>query len=139
MQEAGSFQVDKSISVGGSIVSGALVTGNNNNTSIQLQKASLPQKASIDIYSELALVRQIFDGFQDPIAFGISQKLEEETVKSEPDKQSILDVLEIGLNYIKTLSEFTNTIAQLRPRIEAIVSWIGKHSYKLLPLVGLTI
>ena len=77
--------------------------------------------------------------FNDPVATGVAQKLEQEASKPEPDKSIVATTLETGLTYAKTLSGFAEAMDKLRPRVEAAAGWLGKHGYKLLPLVGLAL
>lgn len=130
---------DRSIQVGGSVTGSAFVTGNSNTVSVQFQQASLPQPESVDIQAELKALQSILASFNDPIATGVAQKLEEEANKPEPNKDVVATTLETGLNYAQNLAGFTEVIDQLRPHVEAAAGWLGKHGYKLLPLVGLAL
>lgn len=130
---------DRSVRVGDDVTGSALVTGDSNTVSVQFQQASLPQPESVDIQAELKALQTILASLNDPIATGVSQKLEEEANKPEPDKSVVATTLETGLTYAKNLSGFAEAIDKLRPHVEATAGWLGKHGYKLLPLVGLAL
>lgn len=130
---------DRSIHVGGDIAGSALVTGDNNTVSVEFKSASLPKPEAVDIYAEIKAVCEVLASLNDPIAAGFATKLKEEASKPEPDKSVIVNTLELGLTYSKTLTSFAEAIDKLRPHVEATAGWLGKHGYKLLPLVGLVI
>ena len=130
---------DRSVHVGGSVTGSAVVTGDSNTVSVQFQQASLPEPETVDIQAELKALQTILASFDDPIATGVAQKLEQEAAKPEPDKDVIATTLETGLTYTKNLAGFAEAIDKLRPHVEATARWLGKHGYKLLPLVGLAL
>ena len=130
---------DRSANVGGNVTGSALVTGDNNTVSTQFQQASLPQPKTVDIQIELKALQGILLSLNDPVVVGVAQKLKEEANKSEPDKGVVATTLETGLTYAKTLSGFADAIDKIRPHVEATAGWLGKHGYKLLPLVGLAL
>ncbi|MEO0828759.1 MAG: hypothetical protein AAFY67_24505 [Cyanobacteria bacterium J06642_9] len=130
---------DRSVHVGGDVVGSAVVTGDSNTVSVHFQEASLPQPEAVDIQAELKALQVILTSFNDPVATGVAQKLEQEAQKPEPDKDVVATTLETGLTYAKTLSGFAEAIDQLRPHVESAAGWLGKHGYKLLPLVGLAL
>ena len=117
----------------------AVVTGDSTRVSVKFQQASLPEPETVDIQVELKALQAILTSFNDPIATGVAQKLEEEVTKVEPDKSVIATTLETGLTYAKDLSGFAEAINKLRPHVEAAAGWLGKHGDKLLPLVGLAL
>jgi hypothetical protein len=128
---------NRSVQIGGSVTGSAVVTGDSNTVSVQFQQASLPEPETVDIQAELQALRAILAGFDDPIANGVAQKLEQEAAKPEPDKSVVAKTLETGLAYAKDLAGFGDAIDQLRPHVEATAGWLGQHGHKLLPLVGL--
>jgi hypothetical protein len=128
---------NRSVQIGGSVIGSAVVTGDGNTVSVQFQQASLPEPETVDIQAELQALRAILAGFDDPIANGVAQKLEQEAAKPEPDKSVVAKTLETGLAYAKDLAGFGDAIDQLRPHVEATAGWLGQHGHKLLPLVGL--
>lgn len=128
---------NRSVQIGGSVIGSAVVTGDGNTVSVQFQQASLPAPETVDIQAELQALRAILAGFDDPIASGVAQKLEQEAAKPEPDKSVVAKTLETGLAYAKDLAGFGDAIDQLRPHVEATAGWLGQHGHKLLPLVGL--
>jgi hypothetical protein len=128
---------NRSVQIGGSVTGSAVVTGDSNTVSVQFQQASLPEPETVDIQAELQALRAILAGFDDPIANGVAQKLEQEAAKPEPDKSVVAKTLETGLAYAKDLAGFGDAIDKLRPHVEATAGWLGQHGHKLLPLVGL--
>lgn len=130
---------DRSVHVSGDVTGSALIAGDSNTVSVQFQQASLPQRETVNIQAELKALQSILASLNDPVAAGVAQKLAEESNKPEPDKSTVAITLETGLNYAKTLSGFAETIDKLRPHVEATAGWLGKHGYKLLPLVGLAL
>jgi hypothetical protein len=130
---------DRSIQVGGNMTRSAAVTGDSDTVSVHYQQASLPESETVDIQAELKALQAILASFNDPIATGVAQKLEQEASKPEPDKNVIASTLETGLNYVKDLAGFAEAIDTLRPHVEAAAGWLGKHGHKLLPLVGLVL
>ena len=130
---------DRSIKVGGHVTGGSLVSGDNNTVSIQFRQATLPQLESVDIQAELKALQVILSSLNDPVATGVAQKLTQEANKPKPDKGAIAATLETGLTYAQNLSGFAETIDNLRPHIEAVAGWLGKHGYGPLPLVGLVL
>lgn len=130
---------DRSVQIGGSVAGSSVVTGDGNTVSVQFQQASLPEPETVDIQAELQALRAILAGFDDPIANGVAQKLEQEAAKPEPDKSVVAKTLETGLAYAKDLAGFGDAIDQLRPHVEATAGWLGQHGHKLLPLVGLVL
>ena len=125
---------DRSVRIGRDVIGSTVVTGDNNRVSGQ---ASLPQPEAVDIQAELKALQAILASFDDPVASGVAQKLEQEASKPEPDKSIVATTLETGLTYAKNLAGFSEAIDKLRPHVEAAAGWLGKHGYKLLPLVGL--
>lgn len=130
---------DRSVWVGGGLTGSAVVTGDHSTAFVQFQKASLPKPSDVNIHAELKALQAILAGFDDPISTGVSKKLEEEASKPEPDKSVVATTLETGLTYAQNLSGFTEAIGKLQPHVEAAAGWLGKHGYKLLPLVGLAL
>lgn len=115
------------------------VIGNNNRVSIKVEQANLPQPEAVNIKEELAALKMIFDGFNDPVTTAVAKTLEQEAEKEKPDADTVSSFLEIGLEKVRKLSDFANAIDSLRPHVEATAGWLGKHGHKLLPLVGLVI
>lgn len=133
---------NRSISIGGSIkgfTGSSIFSGDDNTVSVQFQQASLPEPDSVDIQAELKALQELLASLNDPIATGVAQKLEAEAAKPEPDKSAVATTLETGLAYAKSLSGFAEALDKLRPRVEAVAGWLGKHGHKLLPLVGLAL
>lgn len=130
---------DRSVHAGGDVVGSAVVTGDSNTVLVHYQQATLPPADAVDIQAELKALQVILASFNDPVATGVAQKLEQEAQKPEPNKDVVATTLETGLTYAKSLSGFAEAIDQLRPHVESAAGWLGKHGYKLLPLVGLAL
>ena len=125
--------------IGGDVTGSALVTGDNNTVSVKFQQASLPQPETVDIQAELKALQTLLASFNDPVATGIAQKLEQESSKPEPDKSVVATTLETGLTYVEKLSGFAEAIDKIRPHVEAAAGWLGEHGYRLLSLVELAL
>ena len=130
---------DRSVQIGGSVTGSSVVTGDGNMVSVQFQQASLPAPETVDIQAEIEALREIFVSLNNPTIAGAAEELAQEVAKPEPDKEIIADALETGLKRIKKLADFGDAIDRLRPHVEATAGWLGKHGYKLLPLVGLAL
>ena len=130
---------DRSVQIGGDVTGGALVTGDINAVSVQVQQESPPHPETVDIQGELGAIQGIFASLNDPVTTGVAQKLEEEANKSEPDKSVVATTLETGLTYAQNLSGLAEEIDKLRPHVKATAGWLGKHGYKLLSLLGLAL
>ena len=134
--------IDRSINIGGNAASSIIQTGDNNSVVVNFQQACLPQPESVNIQEELAALRIILGQLetldQRKIVNAI-EDAEEELKKSDPDKNEIGQALNRALNYAQKANGFTEAIDKLRPHVEAAAGWLGKHSYKLLSLVGLAL
>ena len=117
----------------------SIISGDQNTVSVQIQQASLPKPETVNIQAELKALQSLLTELNDPITAGVAQKLAEEAEKPKPDKSVVANTLETGLTYAKSLSGFAEAMDKLRPRVEAVAGWLGKHGYKLLPLVGLAL
>jgi hypothetical protein len=126
-----------SVQIGGSVTGSAVVTGDSNTVSVQFQQAALPAPETVDIQAEIEALKEIFASLNNPTITGAAEELAQEVAKPQPDKEIIADALETGLKRIKKLADFGDAIDKLRPHVEATAGWLGKHGYKLLPLVGL--
>lgn len=130
---------EQSISVTGDVAGSPIFIGNGNEVSVQFRQASLPSSEVVNIHAELKAIEDILIRFDDPVVNGVAQKLAIEAQKPESDRNVVAKTLATGLTYIQDLSGFAETVDQLRPHVEATASWLGKHGYKLLSLVGLTL
>lgn len=130
---------DRSVSVGGSVTNGVIVTGDRNTASIQNQQTTLPQVESVDIQHELAILRDLLSNLQTADQRKIERALEdikEELNKVEPDKDEVGQALDRALNYAQKANGFAEAVDKLRPHIEKVAAWLGKNWYKLLSIVG---
>ncbi len=130
---------NRSVQISGTVTGGAVVVGDSNTVSVQVQQATLPEPGAVDIRAELQALQAVLASLNDPVASGVAQKLAEEAQKPEPSKDVIATTLETGLTYTKTLSGFAEAIDRLQPHVEATAGWLGKQGHKLLPLVGLVL
>ena len=83
---------DQSVSVGGSITNGVILTGDGNTAFIQNQQTSLPPVKSINIQNELANLREVISNLETDDQYKIKRAFEdaeEELKKAEPDKDEV--------------------------------------------------
>jgi predicted ribosome quality control (RQC) complex YloA/Tae2 family protein len=133
---------DRSVHIGGNVTGSAVVTGDSNKVSIQFQQASLPQPETVDIQAELAALKSVLAQLEAQDQRKINNALEDAEVeleKPEPDKSEVGQALDRALKYAEKANGFAEAIDKLRPHVEAAAGWLGKHGYKLLPLVGLAL
>ncbi|MGD1859273.1 MAG: hypothetical protein ACFB0E_04800 [Leptolyngbyaceae cyanobacterium] len=133
---------DRSVQIGGSVTGSAVVTGDSNTVSVQFQPATLPEPQAVDIKAELAALKAVLIQLQSEDQRKINNALEDaeiELEKPEPDKDEVSQALDRALNYAEKATGFAAAIDNLRPHVEAAAGWLGKHGYKLLPLVGLAL
>jgi len=133
---------NNSVHIGGSVSGGAIVTGNQNTVSVQVQQATLPEPETVDIKAELVALKAALSQLASEDQRKINNALEDaeiELEKPEPDKDEVGQALTRALNYAEKANGFAEVIDNLRPHVEAAAGWLGKHGYKLLPLVGLAL
>lgn len=133
---------NRSVSIGGSVTGSAVVMGDGNTVSVQFQPARLSQPESVNIAAELDALHERLSQLQSLDQRKIDNALDdarEELKKPTPDKDEVGQALDRALNYAQKANGFAETIDQLRPHVEKVVSWLGKHWYKLLSLVGLAV
>ena len=111
--------IDRSVQIGGDVTGGAVVTGDINAVSVQVEHESPPQPEVTDIQEELKVIQGIFANLNDPVTTGVAQKLGKEAHKSEPDKSVVATTLETGLTYAQNLSGFAEEIDKLRSHVKA--------------------
>lgn len=131
---------NNSVHIGGSVTGSAIVTGDSNTVSVQVQQAALPEAETVDIKTELAALKALLAQLKSEDQRKINNALEDaeiELTKPEPDKDEVGQALNRALNYAEKANGFATAIDQLRPHVEAVAGWLGKHGYKLLPVVGL--
>lgn len=133
------FNTNRSVQIGNHVTGSSIQTGDSN---IALVQTSLPNAETVDIAVELAILKTILTHLDSPDQRKIGNALEdaeEELKKSEPDKDEIGQALDRALAYAEKANRFTEAVDKLRPHVENIAGWLGKHWYKLLAVVGLTI
>ena len=53
---------NRGVAIGGSVIGGAVVTGDHNVTEVRYRKVTLPPAESVDIRAELAALRDLLGG-----------------------------------------------------------------------------
>ncbi|NJN74090.1 MAG: hypothetical protein HC799_15400 [Limnothrix sp. RL_2_0] len=121
----------------------AFTIGDNNEVSVNYQKASLPEPETVDIQAELQTIKALLSELnqdENNVFIDASVKtIDDEAKKLSPDKDVVSDALETGIKYANKLNSFGGAIERLKPRVEAVAGWLGKNGHKLLPLVGLAV
>ncbi|AFZ56187.1 CHAT domain-containing protein [Anabaena cylindrica FACHB-243] len=133
---------NRSVSIGGSVTGGAVITGDSNTANINFQQVSLPAPASVNIEAELNALREILAKLETSDRRKIDNAFEEaqeELNKPQPDKDEMGNALNRALKYAKKAGEFASVIAKLQPHLTKITAWLGADWHDLLSLVNLTI
>lgn len=133
---------NRSVSVGGSVTNGMIITGDHNTSSIEIQQASLPQPETVNIQAELTALREMLLQLQAPDQRKIErafEDVEEELQKPDPNKDEVGGALDRAITYAQKANGFAEAIDKLRPHVEKSAAWLGENWYKLLPLVGLAV
>ncbi len=133
---------NRSVSIGGPVIGGAIVTGDSNTVSVQFQPVSLPEPQQVDIEAELEALRQVLVTLSSPDQRKLENALEdaeEELKKPAPDKDEVGQALDRAISYAQKATGFSEAIDQLRPHVQNAAAWLGENWYKLLPLVSLGI
>ena len=63
--------------------------------------------------------------------------VEEELEKPEPSKQQVADPMKRALEYAKSASGFAAVLQVIRPKLDALVRWLGDEGRLLLGALGL--
>jgi hypothetical protein len=133
---------NRSVSIGGNVTGGAIITGDSSNANINFQQVSLPAPATVNIEAEINALREIMvklettDRRKIDNAFADAQ---EELNKPQPDKDEVGDALNRALKYANKAEGFASTMAKLQPHLTKITAWLGANWHELLNIVGLTI
>ena len=135
---------DRSISIGGNLEGSAVVSGDNNTVSVNLEKTEIPAPASVNIYSEISMLSQLLKNLQIPEKDKqkVKNALDEaelESKEKEPDRDEIGSSIDRALKFAKRAEGFADAITKLQPHVQNIAGWLGKNWYKLLAAVGLTV
>lgn len=133
---------NSSITIGGAVTGSAVTSGDNNTVTVNFQPAALPEPTSVNIKAEIEALRAILATLEAPDRRKIDNALddiEDELQKPDPDKDEVGQALDRAMTYAQKANGFAEAIDQLRPHVENTASWLGKHWYKLLPLIGLAI
>lgn len=141
MSESTPSNQNRSVSVGGSYT-GSIQTGDENTATIQLQKAAQPQPESVNIQAEINALRELLLQLQPPDKRKIErafEDVEEELLKTQPNKDEIGQALDRAVNYAQKANGFAEAIDKLRPHVEKLAAWLGSNWYKLLSLVKLAV
>lgn len=134
---------NRSISIGGNLEGSAVVSGDNNTVSVHFEKAEIPAPASVNIFSEISMLRQLLTNLHipDKDEQKVKNALDEadlESKEKEPDRDEIGASIDRALKYAKKAEGFTDVITKLKPHVQNIAGWLGKNWYKILTAVGLT-
>ena len=133
---------DRSVSIGGNAEGNIIQTGDRNVASVSYQRVTLPPPESVDIQSELKVIRETLAALAEASSRKIDNAFsdaEEELSKAEPDRDEVGRALERALDYAQKTSEFAGIVETLAPHVVNAASWLGKNWYKLLGVVGLVI
>ena len=133
---------DRSVSVGGSVTGGAIITGDSSTANINFQQVSLPTPASVNIQAELNALREILTKLETSDRRKIDNAFEdaqEELNKPQPDKDEVGQALDRALKYAKKAEGFASALEKLQPHLTKTTAWLGENWHKLLTLVNLTI
>ena len=133
---------NRAVQIGGNASDSVIVTGDNNTTSVHLEKVTLPPADSVDIHEEITALKTLLAQLQSSQQIKIDNavaEVEHELTQSTPDKDEIGSTLERALNVAQKADGYIGMIEKLRPHITHIGAWLGENSYKLLAAVGLTI
>jgi hypothetical protein len=131
---------NRSVSIGGSVTGGAIVTGDHNVTQITFTQTTLPDKETVDIKSAVSEVADLLGQLQSPDGKKIRRALadvEDELSESEPDREEIGAALNRALKYAKDAEGFAELTTKLKAPMPKVVSWLGDEWEKLLTVVGL--
>lgn len=133
---------NRSITTNGPVNGSIFQTGNNNTASVKYQSIDLELSENINIQDELKSLKTLLNHLKTPDQKKIErafEDMEDELKKEKPDKDEIGQAIDRALNYAQKANGFAESIDKLRPHIENIASWLGKHWYKILVLVGVSI
>lgn len=135
-----SDNANRSVSVGGNVEGGAIVTGNQNVVNVTYSKTTLPPPESVDIQQEFAALRELLSQLETPQQKRITQALETaetELAEPEPDREWVGQALDRALECAKGADGFQGVVENLKTHVKGAVSWLGKNWHKLLGAVGL--
>lgn len=130
---------DRSVSIGRDATGNSIVTGDGNTVTTTVMQSSLPPPESVDIRAELAALRAILEALDPPEPQRMQRGLDDaadEAAKPDPDKDEIGGSLDRALRFAQKADSFADKLAELKPRLEAACSWLGKSWHKLLVGIG---
>ena len=135
---------DRSVSVGGNLIGGAIVTGDNNITNVTFEKVELPPPEAIDISAELNELKKILKeiNLPDKDIQKVNNAIEEakvETKEAQPNRDEVGQAINRALNYAKKADGFADTIIKLKPHVLNVAGWLGENWSKILAVVGLSV
>lgn len=134
---------DRSLSINGENMQGFIIqSGDNSKVSFDFKKVNLPAPNDVNIYQELAELKQVLGQLDSVDARKIKNALEDvgdELQKEDIDKDEVGKALERALDYAKKTQGFVEIVDKLRPHIQKFVGWLGENWHRLLILVGLTV
>lgn len=133
---------NRNVDIGGNMIGGAAVTGDNNVVDVRYRKVTLPSADRIDIRAELAALKDLLLGLNTEDRRKIANALaeaESDAAKPQPDKNEIGGALERALGYAGKAADFGEKAGKIATHVQNAVGWLGDHWHKLLPLVGLAL
>ncbi len=133
---------NRSVSIGGSVTGGAIITGDSNTANINFQQVTLHAPTTVNIQAELNALREILANLETSDRRKIDNAFadaQEELNKPQPDKDEVGDALNRALKYAKKAAGFASVMEKLQPHLTKIIVWLGANWHKLLSMVDLTI
>jgi hypothetical protein len=133
---------NRNVHIGGNMIGGAAVTGDNNVVDVRYRKVTLPPADRIDIRAELAALEDLLLDLNTEDRQKIANALAEaqsDAAKPRPDKNEIGAALERALGYAGKAADFAEKAGKIATHVQSAVGWLGDNWHKLLPLVGLAL
>ena len=134
MKSDRSREQNRSISIGGSVTGSAMITGDDNITSVQYSPVS-DTTPDVDIRGELNAMREILVNLSSLDSRKIDNAVVdalEEFNKPQPDKTEVGKALERAFDYAQKAIGFASVIEKLNPHLNKTVAWLGTDWHKLL-------
>ena len=134
MKSDRSREQNGSISIGGSVTGSAMITGDDNITSVQYSPVS-DTTPDVDIRGELNAMREILVNLSSLDSRKIDNAVVdalEEFNKPQPDKTEVGKALERAFDYAQKAIGFASVIEKLNPHLNKTVAWLGTDWHKLL-------
>jgi hypothetical protein len=130
----------RSISVGGNVTGGIILTGDHNTASLTYTQP--PPADSVDVAAEVAALRALMEKLAAPESRKLGRALDdasEEATRPEPDKAELAGALERAVKASKGASDFVQNATEITERVVRLAGWIGPLANGALALLGLTV